>query len=350
MSRFLRIAALPVAHGDAIWIEYGDSARTRRVLIDGGPAHTYPALRNTFLALPEEQRHLDLLIVTHVDNDHIDGAIRLLLDEAVGATFRDVWLNGWAQLQQADDELGPKQGEFFAALLDRAKIQVNDDFGGRPIFVPAQGPLPEFRLPDDGPVFTLLSPELAQLERLAKEWDCVVRGEGYEPGDVDEALERLAKRREYAAPLSDELGDEPLGGDKAIANGSSIAMLLEYEGRSILLAADAFPSVLARSLGRLAEQRGREVIPVDLFKVSHHGSRGNVSEELLASVACRHFLVSTNGARFGHPDADAIDFLIQRTQEPELWFNHRCETTERWAREDPRYTSVFTNGGSREVG
>ena len=72
------IELLPTAHGDAIWIEYGEEDHPRRVVVDGGPASTYEnGLRRRILEVGQE-RTLDLLMVTHIDADHIDGALILL--------------------------------------------------------------------------------------------------------------------------------------------------------------------------------------------------------------------------------------------------------------------------------
>ena len=75
-----RIEMLPAAHGDCLWIEYGSGSTVHRILIDGGPAHAYPALRERILHLPADERRFDLLVITHIDADHIEGIIRLLLD------------------------------------------------------------------------------------------------------------------------------------------------------------------------------------------------------------------------------------------------------------------------------
>jgi phosphoribosyl 1,2-cyclic phosphodiesterase len=70
---------LPAAQGDAVWIEYGDPQRPHRIVIDGGPAISYErALRQRILALRPAERRIDLLIVTHIDCDHIDGSIILV--------------------------------------------------------------------------------------------------------------------------------------------------------------------------------------------------------------------------------------------------------------------------------
>jgi beta-lactamase superfamily II metal-dependent hydrolase len=74
---------------------------------------------------------------------------------------------------------------------------------------------------------------------------------------------------------------------------------------------------------------------VDAFKLSHHGSRANITEELLRLIDCDTFLVSTNGDRFGHPDPETIDLIAAnsgRTNQPTIWFNYECATTREYKR------------------
>ena len=110
-----------------------------------------------------------------------------------------------------------------------------------------------------------------------------------------------------------------------MANGSSIALLLEHRGASVLLAADVFAPVLASALKAIAQHRGATLpLQLDAFKLSHHGSQGNITAELFECLQARHYVVSTNGANFGHPDDTAIvrpfclgqqpDFVVQPRQ------------------------------------
>ena len=103
-----RIEMLPAAHGDCLWIEYGSGSTVHRILIDGGPAHAYPALRERILHLPAYERRFELLVITHIDADHIEGVIRLLLDaEALACSFERIWFNGRDQLNAVPDPAGP---------------------------------------------------------------------------------------------------------------------------------------------------------------------------------------------------------------------------------------------------
>ena len=74
----LSIEMLPARHGDCLWIEYaeGVSDRTRRILVDGGPGFAYGALRARIEQLPLAEREFELVVVTHIDADHIEGIIR----------------------------------------------------------------------------------------------------------------------------------------------------------------------------------------------------------------------------------------------------------------------------------
>jgi glyoxylase-like metal-dependent hydrolase (beta-lactamase superfamily II) len=45
-----------------------------RVLIDCGSSPTYQVIKHHIAALPDEDCRFELLIVTHVDTDHVGGA------------------------------------------------------------------------------------------------------------------------------------------------------------------------------------------------------------------------------------------------------------------------------------
>jgi beta-lactamase superfamily II metal-dependent hydrolase len=130
----------------------------------------------------------------------------------------------------------------------------------------------------------------------------------------------------------DALAQKPFVEDTAVPNGSSIALLAEYDGERVLLAADAFPHVLQLSVERLAADRR---LRLDAFKVSHHGSRKNTSPDLLKWLDCPRFLLSSNGVRHHHPNPEAIARILKRpgADYTELVFNYRTDESEVW--DDP---------------
>lgn len=333
----LRLELLPAAHGDALWIEYGDPRAPRRIVIDGGPAPTYQqGLRRRILAMPKGDRRIDLLVVTHIDADHIDGPILLLQEEErtrLGVQIGEIWFNGWRQL----DKLGPEsfqplQGEFLGGLItvdpafDRAW---NRSFGGAAVQVPESGELPVVELPG-GARLTLLSPTPRELRRLRARWSSAIRD--FSPGDVEEALRRLRERREYRPPESPAVfAVQTYGDDRSVANGSSIAFLLEVEDKRVLLAADAHARVLTPALERLARAGGVSRLRLDAVKLPHHGSMSNVTPELLSAIECERWLVSTSGAVFDHPDVETATLISSRQPPATLMCNYKAPSTERLA-------------------
>jgi hypothetical protein len=333
----LQVTMLPAAHGDALWLECGSAARPARVLIDGGPASTYDAVHRHLKKLTKKRKDVDLFVITHIDTDHIDGAILLLRDRELDIDLRDIWFNGWRHLgEQMDRDLyGPEQGEFLSALVQIHKRPWNNAMGGAALCVPDSGPLPVVDLAP-AVTLTILSPGLRQLRRLRRNWESAIADAGWDPGDIAPALERLRQRREYTpATRVDRFRSDPIAADNAVANGSSIAFMLECAGRRCLFTGDAPPAVLGAGLERYASERGYGAvpIPIDLVKLPHHGSARNWTLDIERRVTARHYLVSTNGATFHHPDADTLTLLTREMHgdDRHVWFNYRSDTTTAWA-------------------
>lgn len=324
------VEMLPADHGDCLLLTYGEQGKApHRILIDGGTAATFPRLRRRLEALPPGQRHFELLIVTHIDSDHIDGVLKLL-DLQPPVSFGDIWFNGWQHLvPPRSRKLGPRQGDILGNLLSqRYKLPWNKAFGGRTVVVPDTGPLPTHKL-ESGMRLTLLSPTWKELDQLDSQWINESFRQGRFPG---EAPLTLGQRRNQLAELSHSL----FAGDTAPANGSSIAVLAEYGGKCCLLTGDAFAPTLVSSLQRL----GPRPLKVDAFKLPHHGSRANVSPELLESLQCSHYLVSTSGAHFNHPDTEALQLILQhglhKAKAPvRFHFNYEVPTTRGWRHHKP---------------
>ncbi len=336
----LKLTMLPASYGDALWLEYGKPGKTKIVVIDCGFKTNYRELAKRIKGL--ETGQLELLVLTHVDEDHIKGAIPLLADKRLqpSETF-DVWFNGWKHLLEgAADDLGSAQGEYFSALINDREFRWNQHsaFGGGPIVVRTDKPLPSGELAG-GLRWTLLSPTPEKLTAMRDLWREEIAKIDLDPGDHDGFLELF--REQKALQPSDDLGDDEIDIDDLIAgtfeeddrapNGSSIALLVEYEGRSVLLLGDAHPSVVTESLERLQGERGGGKISIDAMKVSHHGSRKNTSPELLEKINCRTFLFSSSGAKFGHPSPECVARIIaHRPDGVELRFNYASDVSLAW--------------------
>ena len=321
----ITLEVLPASYGDALLVTCRTGRRAWRMLIDTGPDEVYPQLRQRLLALPKQRngrRWLDLLVVSHIDHDHIGGARQLLVDEELKLDFGDVWFNAPRPAAR-----GVAEGQDLADVLGsgRPGLPWNRAMGGRHLVTPARGGGVQLGA-QGAPTLTLLSPDPTSLTALWKVWDRTLA-----------QLQAPAKPKGGPPPVQALPADlASLVGrstpDRAVANASSIAFLLEHGGASVLLCADAVPGVLVPALKGLATRRGVERLAVDAIKLAHHGSRGNVTTELLDRVDARQVIVSTDGKIFGHPDDEALARVVRarKGQGLVLGFNHDNERNRRW--------------------
>ncbi len=348
------IEMLPAAEGDSLWIEYGpDGERVKRILIDAGRKATYRVIRERILALDEDDRRFELLVITHVDSDHIEGAVPLLQDEIPGLEWGEIWFNDFGHAQQFYDRMGPLQGEFLSALIKTKKIPWNARFDGAPLVEQPENAL--LTADFSGMKLTVLTPTPPRLAKLAAEWEKVLEEEGLDPDHPEKTLQLLATKKmlqpDALGPVKlDKIaeGDYPL--DDTTANGSTVSLLAEYGGKTALLTGDVWAPVLTAALARLNKDRGSARLSLDVLKVPHHGSIRNMTRELLEQIRCRRYLVSTSGARFNHPDEAAIArILTWGGSRLKLYFNYRSPDNEIWDKDTLRnryeYTTYYPADG-----
>lgn len=338
-SDTISVRMLPAGHGDALVVEWDGGGEHCRLVVDAGPMRSYAGLVAD-LRGPDEAR-TDVFVLTHVDGDHIEGAVSLLNDRALGFTPADVWFNGARHLS---DFLAPTHGEVVGALIRGRGLPWNAAFGGAAIVARPELPLPTIPLPG-GVVATVLAPGPTQLAQLADVWEAACRKAGIAFDSPEEALEFLHTRGRGIpedsflgaddVPDVDRLLREDAGDDSSAANASSIVLLLERghgpEDERVLLAGDATLRALEPAVRRLLAERGVDRLPLTIFKLPHHGSTNNLSVELVRMLPARRYLISSDGGHYGHPDDPAIARVLGRGPRGlELVFNYDSARNRRW--------------------
>jgi hypothetical protein len=356
MSDVFRVNVLPAQRGDALWIEYGPEDALHHVLVDGGIMATGRDQLRRRVDAVGTPLHFELLVITHIDLDHILGVLQFLDDLPAGVTFGDIWFNGWDQLKAAGMEpLGVKEGIRLSDILQRDHRRIwNKAAGGRAIALDAEDAVVAYSL-DAGMKIKVLGPTQGQLSRLRDRWADVVEEFAAAERAEDEGVEPPGSS-------TDGIGAEPTGTidvpvlaatgfeeDDTVPNGSSIALALEYGGRTALMLADAYPSVVARSLRSLAPA-GR--FEADVVKVAHHGSRSNTDRELAAQVAAPTWIFSSNGANnTKHPHREAVARVLHYGSGVKtLVFNYRTRFNQVWDDADLMgkygYEAIYGDGAS----
>ena len=115
-----------------MWIEYGTSSKTHRVLIDCGTQASSSALLARIEQVPTNERFLELFVLSHIDSDHIGGALPLFSAVKRGLRFGDVWFNGW---KHVSGQLGARQGEMFSTAIQDFELPWNVWRSGRTVMV-----------------------------------------------------------------------------------------------------------------------------------------------------------------------------------------------------------------------
>lgn len=356
----LTIDMLPGDYGDALWIEYGDPGEPRRMLVDGGAPKTGDILRARINALPVEERKFELVVVTHIDLDHISGILELLEEDTPeGLEIGDFWFNGYPVLPDPEGVLGAKQGERLSFWLGQHGITTNAAFGGGAVMldddfdsVPTVGY-------DGDLAITLLSPTRRRLLRLRAEWEKVIRGLELEPGEAGGILAGHPEE-----PVTGVLGDidvDLLAGltfkeDTSRPNASSIAFLLKHDGTKVLFTGDCFSGDLEAAIRVHLAETGEDVLRVDAWKLSHHGGKKNTGPDLCKLIACPRFLVPTSGARYHHPNQESLARILVHGAGDEartFFFNYRSEENEVWddagMQDDWNYATVYPEDGEEGV-
>ncbi|MCH5514099.1 ComEC/Rec2 family competence protein [Pseudomonas syringae] len=319
----IRVRFLQANHGDSILITHEGSDGVFNVLIDGGNGATFrhgPRARYAgalCLALDElkaKNQKINLAILTHIDDDHIEGLKRAFAAPGYLAEMvKSIWFNSSRMiskyfnspeipendiyLSNDSPETTVEQGRELEALLT--------DIGCERVPVVMAG-----QIHVEGPFkFTILSPDKEKLQKLLHKWH----------EEIDSG-ETTVKTTDYSLSLDEIWLNDSFQADTSVYNGSSIAFILEADGKSMLFLGDSHDEIIVRNLRALgfSEQKKLEV---ELVKISHHGSQHNTSSEFLSLINSPRYVVSTNGSKHGLPDKRTIARILA-SSEGKILFNY----------------------------
>ncbi|MBK7548686.1 MAG: hypothetical protein IPI20_13085 [Rhodoferax sp.] len=160
-------------------------------------------------------------------------------------------------------------------------------------------------VPDEAPSFAFLAESLcfSTLDAEEPKWERVqaglVPGKAFKLKDVLPDGFLGGKVEDWAEPIQRQSGN-----GRFIARRSGIIRADGVDGK---------PAVPAR-----------RCLPLSAFKLPHHASKNNVSRELIAAFPAKHYLVSTNGQQFNHPDEEAIARILTLDKKTAKTIHFNC--------------------------
>jgi hypothetical protein len=345
--------------GDCLLLHYGPSKDPHLVMIDGGPrgvygCHLKPRITQIrkVRGLPDDKPlAVDLLIVSHVDDDHIQGILDLtkeLLEakrdqRPQWVQVLSLWHNSFDDIidHKPDELMASMKTQFGVAsvggsgeLSEAEKTEVEDRYARSN---------PEVSAEDEGELVTSTLKVLASIEQgsrlrsdadalefplnpefdgkliLAPHEEAIDIGQGLlfrvvGPGKVE--VEALRKRHDAWLKELREKGKSPPEAlaayvDKSVPNLSSLVFLAQVGDKSMLLTGDARGDKILAGLqiAGLLDQGNESKIEVDLLKVPHHGSSNNLEIDFFERIIAKHYVFSGDGEH-GNPERQTLEMLL----------------------------------------
>jgi hypothetical protein len=331
----------PAHQGDCFLIHYGSKEDPGLVLIDGGPSQVYKPVLKPRLAEIKKARQLktadplpiDLMMVSHIDDDHIKGILELTNELVVAKNekkplplkIRSLWHNTF------DNIIGNKPDELLAAVtasFGAAALSGEPDTEGLDSSVAmvlasvGQG----FRLTDDARRLQLrINPEFEGKLVMAKEdGKPIVMAKGLKFTVVGPMpTELIALQKDYDTYLKkhpeEQKSESALAAftDESVANLSSLVLLAELENKKMLLTGDARGDKILEGLEMVGLLKKNDTMHVDILKVPHHGSSRNLDPIFFRRLTADHYVFSGNG-EFGNPERETLQMLLDERGNDEI--------------------------------
>lgn len=317
----LKLHVIQAEFGDCLLLEYGTSVKPRFTLIDGGPATVYDRhLRAVLQAIGGAGAKLDLVVLSHVDNDHIIGLLdyfaELRTARGAGALpiVRGLWHNSFSRSIDPEGDIQVRLRALItntrAAVMTNAGMAVNGIAEGNSLRLAAQAlqiPIND-GFPDDL-ILVETAPSPIQLDNLA------IRIVGPARANLD-ALQ--AEWNEWLDTHEDAIGTEDpfvmANSDKSIPNLSSVMFLVERGGKTILFTGDGRSDHLLDGLRQagLLDDKGR--MHVDVLKLPHHGSNRNATRTFFKNVTADTYVASANG-KDDNPDLATLIWIVEAARD-----------------------------------
>lgn len=365
----ISISSFKAENGDAFLLNFDNK---QNILIDMGMPKTYEnEIRQELISLNEQGQKIDLLIISHIDKDHIGGAINFLEDNKKNEIIEisEIWHNSYKHLQfnkpkvseiqddtnsilasiikqnqsiqttNSAQDISCRQGSSFASLIYKYKYDWNKSFCNTAICIENNK---EVQMGDLK--FIFLSPNQNKLEKLSKKWIKELRKKKYDfeisdeeifddafeffmkflkgtDGEVSNISAKKSMNFEKLSQIEEK--------DKSETNGSSLAFIIEYNDKKLLFLGDAHEDIIYDSLLKLKDDSYELLF--DIVKISHHGSNKNISNRLIDLIDCNKFLFSTDGISHKHPDLETIaKIVVKKTEyQKELFFNYPLDILEK---------------------
>lgn len=327
---YTKVNFVQAFHGDSILVEHESQKGNITILIDGGPKKAFTRksgkqlisgpLKKELDKLIANSKKIDLLILSHVDSDHIGGIIKAfkhpnylsyLTKKVLFNSPKVISTNAgipppptFLDLEYFGDtrETSYKEGAEFEDIL----LGLDDIWHRESVIA-----LDKYILNEEM-AFHFLSPTQNDLDRMLTGW-----AEDNKSTDT----ETSGCKNDYEYSCESLLEADKFVEDPSVTNASSISFILSIGDKNMLFLGDAWPSSIVESLRKL-EYTEEKKLKCCLVKISHHGSKGNTNNELLDLLDCDDFVITTDGSAHCLPHKLALARILNHSKSTKIHFNY----------------------------
>jgi metal-dependent hydrolase (beta-lactamase superfamily II) len=247
----MKIKFLKAFKGDSILLSFSDSENTpRNILIDGGTSSTYfenktrtnGDLYDVIETIRNNNQKIDLLILTHIDYDHIGGILKWFSkDKAAFNLIDKVWFNSGKTIAKHFESGENKELELSLEIFDDSFTSVKqgkvfEDYIEEHNIWDKKMILKGNNEEVNGVKIQILSPTNKKLEKLLNEFK-----------KPKHNYFTSGAKSDWNISLSDFIKEEnskeyKFDEDDSIPNGSSIAIILSFNKKNYVFLGDSHPA------------------------------------------------------------------------------------------------------------
>lgn len=356
-----KIHILPANAGDCFLIEFNNN---ECILIDTGFKETYyKYLKPLLMRLKNKGKKITLLVITHIDKDHIGGAKKLLEENGDYNTpniikIENVWFNGFKNLvfqkkssntlnqkqldkmriikaynrmnyiDEMDNNVSANDLKAFEIICNELNYPINRQFIDNTVIQSENIEIGSVSI-------DVISPNKLKIEKYTKYLEKQLEmlfGKDYEINKNEEFMtffetlmlndeENIQTTEPISYQNEEDIADWLKINHKnkiySIVNDVSIGILIKFDDIKMLFTGDIYFE---------KKYINEKALIVDVLKVPHHGSYWN-NCEIMKNFIANNYIISTDGKKYGHPDKNILaNIITNNKQNKTMIFNYEIDS------------------------
>lgn len=356
-----KIHILPANAGDCFLIEFNNN---ECILIDTGFKETYyKYLKPLLIKLKDIGKKIILLVITHIDKDHIGGAKKLLEENGDYNTpniikIENVWFNGFKNLvfqkklsntlnkkqldkmriikaynemnhiDEMDNKVSANDLKSFEIICNELNYPINRQFIDNTV-------IKSENIKIGNASIDVISPNKLKIEKYTKYLEKqleILFGKDYEINKSEEFMtffETMMLNSEESIQTTETIScqnERDIEDWLKINHKNKVYSIVNDVSIGILIKFNDIKMVFTGDLYFEKKHNNKKILMVDVLKVPHHGSYWN-NCEIMENIIANNYIISTDGKKYEHPDKNILaNIIINNKQKKKIIFNYEIDS------------------------